>query len=400
MSVTGSHRPIEIAKSGTPEWHAARKHGIGASEAAMAAGISEWGTPLDLYLRKRGEAPPVQETRAMTRGKVLEPLIVRFFAEDTGREIIDYPMPMFRHPEHSFMLATPDAMVGGPALLEIKTVGERGLDRWRGVQDTDDVPVDVLAQVQQQCAVMGIAVCHVAVWLATDVLLKFRVERNENFIDSLIAAEKELWERVQNGDPPLETGQYNLDAVRHLYRNVEKGEQVNLSLRASEAWARRQEIKAIVKELETEQDELDAEVLAEMGDVESGILPGGQAAVKRIKIQKPEHTVKATEYTYPREVKHKDGGGLVPVLPAEIMNRFEKAEAMLKFNGFLLLQRADSGSRYYRHHDGRRVRVSDHAPSKKTMEWMKEKGCDSIRVDDPDVDLKVEGIHGLLTTQE
>lgn len=332
----------------------------------------------------------------MTRGKALEPMVVRFWCEDLGQEILDYPMSMFRHPEHRFMLATPDAKVTPGDLLEIKTVGERQIDHWRGAQGTDDVPVDVLAQAQQQCAVMGLAVCHVAVWLATDTLLSFRVDRNEEFIEMLVAAERELWERIRNADPPLGQHQYNLDAVKQLYRNVDKGREVNLSFPASQAWTRRQEIKALVKELVAEQEILDAQVLVEMGDAESAVLVGGEAAVKRIKVHKAEHTVKGSSYTFPREVKYKGEGGLKRLLPAELLSRHGKVKAVLIFLGYLTHKTSESGSRYYIHKDGRRVRVSDHAPNTKTLEWMREVGCDSIRVDDPEVDLKVEEVQELV----
>lgn len=56
-----------IAQADTPEWHELRSKGFGASEAAAVAGLSQYETPLHVYMRKRGEMPPVQETKPMRR---------------------------------------------------------------------------------------------------------------------------------------------------------------------------------------------------------------------------------------------------------------------------------------------------------------------------------------------
>ena len=47
------------------EWLAGRSQGIGASEAGTVVGLNPWCTPYQLWRRKKGIDPPVEENFAM-----------------------------------------------------------------------------------------------------------------------------------------------------------------------------------------------------------------------------------------------------------------------------------------------------------------------------------------------
>ncbi|MDP3766551.1 MAG: YqaJ viral recombinase family protein, partial [Dehalococcoidia bacterium] len=69
-------------------WLAARRAGIGGTDAAAILGLSPFRTPLDVYLDKTGAAQDERtETQPMRWGKALEPVIAEAVEERIGRHV-------------------------------------------------------------------------------------------------------------------------------------------------------------------------------------------------------------------------------------------------------------------------------------------------------------------------
>lgn len=143
-----------VARPHTPEWYAARNTGIGASEIAAAAGLSPYQTPLELYLRKRGEMPPFEGNDATRMGTLLEPVVKSEFKRITGLIPIDENPPMYRSRDRQWMTATPDMIVTETELAEFKTASWRMKSSW-GDENSDAIPDQYLCQTQWQMAVVG-----------------------------------------------------------------------------------------------------------------------------------------------------------------------------------------------------------------------------------------------------
>jgi putative phage-type endonuclease len=151
---------------------------IGASEVAAALGVSPYQTPLAWWAQKLGRTEAFTGNDATTLGQYLEDGIARLF-EDTHKVRLTQGEDV-RHPELSWMAATPDRLVewdgmsagfkethrcepGEVVLLEVKTTG---LANWRplditrrdwGDEGSRDVPIQYAAQVQQQIAIVDAA---------------------------------------------------------------------------------------------------------------------------------------------------------------------------------------------------------------------------------------------------
>ena len=69
-------------------WLAQRELGIGSSEVGTILGVNPFETPYQLWLRKKGMTPPVEENEAMRAGHILEGAVARYFEEETGRQVI------------------------------------------------------------------------------------------------------------------------------------------------------------------------------------------------------------------------------------------------------------------------------------------------------------------------
>lgn len=215
------HIPIRGPMPLTPEWYALRSYDPGrsvpvilsASYAAATVGCSEWATPAHVYL---WQTDPQDESDDDYRwfGRAIEPAIVGRYAETTGH-VIDYPQPMWFHPLHRFLAATPDAMVMDAVRpvkpdwfdnalfpIDAKSTGFRMAEKW-GDEGTDEVPVDVLMQAQQQMLVMGADHHEVVQFQVEKRRIKvYPIERNEDLCHAIIEAAAELCERIVNGDPP------------------------------------------------------------------------------------------------------------------------------------------------------------------------------------------------------
>lgn len=308
-----THSPITVANPDTPEWHQARMTGIGASEAAAAAGLSRYCTPLELYHRKRGNLPPVQENTAMRLGKALEPVVIQEWCLANGVEPAQYPVPMVRHREHAFVLATPDCILSTGELLECKTSSAWMLKKLEaegelGEQGTDALPAEWLCQAQQQLAVTDLAVCWFAVLVDGRTLREFCVERNRGLIDALIAAEADLWARIESGEPPEPDFQHEStpDLIRDLFRSIDESRTVELSRQSVYHWERYDELGDEIKALEKERKAHKAAVLAELGDAYAGLLPGTGRMVRRQLRPAKSFTVNRGEYIDVRCVKQKE----------------------------------------------------------------------------------------------
>jgi putative phage-type endonuclease len=178
------------------QWLAIRNLGIGSSDAAVAVGLSQYKSPLTLWLEKthRKEADDLSEKDAVIWGTVLEPVLARVYAERTGAKVRRVNA-VLQHGKHGFMLANLDReVVGqpeGPGVLEIKTAGYHSAPQWE-----DGIPVAYQCQVLHQLAVTGHAWADVAVLIGGQDFRIYRIQRDDDKIADLIEREAHFWQHV------------------------------------------------------------------------------------------------------------------------------------------------------------------------------------------------------------
>ncbi len=291
---------VEVAKANSPEWHAARPSGIGASEAAEAVGLSEWGTPLSLYRKKLGIDPPEEENDAMIEGRVMENAIVRLFRIKSGIKVQTRKPPIYRSTKYPWMIATPDALTTVPHGVEVKKTGFYMADQW-GKDGSDEIPNQYLIQTQHQMAVLDLEIVWVPVLVAGRYRC-FKVNRNDRLIGDLIEAERAFWDRIERQIPPEPswTHRSTPELVKSMF-GVD-GSVVDLSPESKLIWDRYEKLGQTAKETEAERAELKARVLFEMGEAQFGLLGDGRM-VRRSKQTIQEHVVATFEKTDVRAVK-------------------------------------------------------------------------------------------------
>lgn len=202
--------PIAV-RQGTDEWLAARREGIGSSDAAVIAG--EKGSVLALWGEKTGLAPrpePDEATLEMYAwGHRMEPLVAEAYTERTGRPL-KRAMRLLRHPNVPWALASLDrvsARKGERRIVELKVTEIDA--KYAG----EDLPGDVLAQVQHQLWVTGYDVADVAVLQRHWRLKIFEVERDDRYREDLVFLERDFQGYVERREMPAVDGSEN---ARHV----------------------------------------------------------------------------------------------------------------------------------------------------------------------------------------
>lgn len=262
-----------LAYDSREEWLKKRKHGIGGSDAAAILGLNPWKSPMDVYLDKISPTSEDHESEAAYWGKQLEDVVAREFSRRMGLRV-QRVNSLLEHPEHSFMLATIDRRVVGGGLLECKTTSEWKRDEW----GEDKAPDMYIVQVQHYFAVTGEQSGWLAVLIGGNRLLIVPVERDQEFIDNLIAAEEAFWRCVEDRTPPEVDGSSACtEAINALYPEADEGSSIILPLKdGTRLLADYKQAVVDAKAGAAEVDRLANEIKTLMGEAEAAFLPGDE----------------------------------------------------------------------------------------------------------------------------
>lgn len=186
-------------KQGSKEWLAHRKNYIGASDAPVIMGCSPWRTPYQLWEEKLGLSKGQQENDAMRYGKMKEAEAIRAYEVYTGNIVsTDENDTLVYHSEKKFMMCSLDAIsLENRIPVEVKNPN---IDDHNEAK-SGKVPEKYYPQVQHQLACLDFNLLHYFSYRNGDLAL-VEVERNQSYIDTLIAEESKFWDKVLNFDIP------------------------------------------------------------------------------------------------------------------------------------------------------------------------------------------------------
>lgn len=183
------------------DFHSLRRLGVGGSDVAAILGVSAWATPLEIYLEKRGEGVAQREREAMDWGKRLEPVVRQAYADRTGYSVV-VPTEPIVHPVHPFMRANVDGLVQAPTADRGYEGKIARFDEDWGEEGTDEIPLPYLFQCNHYMAVTGRPRWDVGVLIGGSEFRIYTVHADPDITAMLIEAEREFWQRVQDGNPP------------------------------------------------------------------------------------------------------------------------------------------------------------------------------------------------------
>lgn len=196
---------------------AERKTGIGGSDAAAVLGISQYKTPLKVWLEKTGEEIDISDDERRYWGRALEAPVLKRYEEDTGR--VSFQKAMQRDAAQTYVIANPDgvsyARANGlptdPRVVEVKTSSYR--KEW-GENGSGDVPPHYMIQAQHYMMVLGLTKTDFPVLFNGREFCIFTVEADQELHKMMRMRYAKFWQYVESKTPPPVV---DLDDARILY---------------------------------------------------------------------------------------------------------------------------------------------------------------------------------------
>ena len=281
-----------IKVTDTAQWHRLRRADVTASVVGALFNAHDFVTPYALWASKTGRAPEVEETPAMQRGRLLEPVAVQLLSEQHPDWTLVHNAAgghYFRDPDHRIG-GTPDVIVTKApgrdrGVIQIKSVEASVYRRKWLVDGEPEAPLWIALQATLEAYLTG------AKWAAVGPLVVghgvemplIEVPLVEGVIDAIKIKAGEFWRDVAAGnEPPLD---YERDGalLDHLYADGDEEEAVDLTTDERVMALVTDRAEALAERLAAEKRiaAIDAEVKAKMGDAVLAYLPGGRRIVWR-----------------------------------------------------------------------------------------------------------------------
>jgi len=285
MKRSNAIRLVSTKNMSREEWLGVRGNGIGSSDAAVAAGISPFKSPLELWLEKTGRqpAPDLSANDAVFWGTTLETIIANVYADRTGAKVRKVNA-VLQHPEYLFMLANLDRLVlhptDGSGILEVKTAGLHSAQYWE-----KGVPDSYQCQVLHALAVTGKEWCDVAVLIGGQDFRIYRVHRDDAKIADLILREERFWQCVMSDTPPSVDGSESCGKALSSMYPADKGEVLDfiedtgMNKLFSDYWSIRQQREAA----EEQEILLKQQMQERLGFASGAILDCGRISWRKVK---------------------------------------------------------------------------------------------------------------------
>jgi predicted phage-related endonuclease len=196
------------------QWLAARTRDVTASAiGCLVDGVNHpYCTPAQLHLLKTGEADDSEETVAMERGKLLEPVAIQILAKEFPDWLCSHnrvPGPGRYYRDTDLRIgATPDVLAfrqGSKGIVQIKTVAAPLFARWKDEDgESFAVPEWIACQALTEAKLTGsswaaVAVLVVGFGLELHVI---EVPLHDDWWQGIKAGVASFWSRVDQGLAP------------------------------------------------------------------------------------------------------------------------------------------------------------------------------------------------------
>lgn len=190
-----SNKIISTKNMSREDWLAARKNGIGGSDAAAIIGQSPFKSAFEVYANKKSLIPDQEDNGRMRLGRDLEDYVARRFTEETKKKV-KRRNAMIWHKNGISFGDIDREVVGEDALLECKTTSSLNKSKFK----QGEYPPYYYVQCMHYLAVTGKARAYLAVLVLTGDFYTFTIERDEEEIRALLGAEEAFWRQYIVGE--------------------------------------------------------------------------------------------------------------------------------------------------------------------------------------------------------
>jgi hypothetical protein len=288
-------------------WHALRRAVVGASEAPALCGVHEYLTYYQLWGRKTGRLPVIDDNAAMQRGRMLEPIAVALIREEYPEWNATPPRAHYAD-QDTGLGCTPDLLATdperGPGSIQIKSVAPRIFRHsWHGDSDAVDPPIWIVMQAITEAYLTGSAWAAVAALVIDhDIQLHMvDVPMHAGIITKVQAEAIAFWRMVTEGREPDPDYRRDGEVLRTLLQQ-DDGTEIDLSAHNElpELIAMREDELAQAKLHKENADALNTQLLHMLGAASLGRFNGGFIAAKTV--HRKGYEVKPSTYRQLRVV--------------------------------------------------------------------------------------------------
>lgn len=250
-------------------WLEKRRLSIGGSDAGTLLGLNPYSSPYALWAEKTGKVIPedISDKEAVRVGNDLEQYVAERFMEKTGKKVRKANCFIYNS-EYPWAHANIDRdVIGEKAGLECKTTSS-----WEILQQCKEgkYPDTWYAQVTHYMMVTGAERWYLGVLVLGKGFYEFTIERNEDEIRALAAAEEAFWTRVKSNTPPaLDGTEATQTALKTVLGDSRAGQGTDLAGVGNHV-TMYCALKERIKEMEAELNEHQAIIMQYMGSAEKG----------------------------------------------------------------------------------------------------------------------------------
>lgn len=288
------------------EWKSWRRDDVTASVAGALFGVHQHTTPYELFYIKRGDIPDPEETPAMERGKLLEPVAAYLLRKERPHWKIWAPKTYFRDPTKQIG-CTPDLFAIDPERegfgnIQVKSV-EPSIFRktWINGDDEIEPPLWIAIQCLIEKELPGAAWTAVApmrVGHGIDIDL-IEIPESPGLMQRLEGEVSNFWRNFRQNIVPEPDAGRDGELLSRLYKP--NGLCVDLSRdnRIAELIADRDRLTAEKKTGDVAAEEIkkiNAELLKKLAGASSGQLADGRIVTAK-HVKRSGYTVGDSEYT-------------------------------------------------------------------------------------------------------
>jgi putative phage-type endonuclease len=202
------------------QWLEARTSMFGASEAAslLGCGYSDQNAHT-VIASKIARQLDESEAKRLMIGRIMEPALRELFELETGLKCLPQPQySIVRNHELPWLGASLDGATCDPdrgmCPIELKHVDGFNLWQWRDGSG----PLKFQVQCQHQMAVTGATRAYLFGVVGSGNLVSIVVERNQRFIEAMLASLRKFWGFVERRElPPVDGSEATTRALRILH---------------------------------------------------------------------------------------------------------------------------------------------------------------------------------------
>lgn len=266
---------------------AGRKKGIGGSDVAAILGFSPYKSPYQLWLDKTGRSERSEsQSESAHFGHLLEDLVAKEYSRRAGVKVQrvtqqlslpDHPWAIGNidraiiNPEISGNVRFKDGKLTTDRLLECKTASEY-LAKLFGEEGSDQVPDYYLTQCLWYLLLSGCEFIDLAVLIGGNKFRMYRIERDEELIESIFRQVKAFWFNHVVADVPPDPTCF--DDVLHRWSNHVVGKQVEADFNHIKLAQELITVQSRQKADKAREDEIKLQIVTTMQDAEMMISQG------------------------------------------------------------------------------------------------------------------------------